>query len=60
MVAHDWGGILAWNFLDYYPNMIQKYIIMGAPYPETWVPRLIKEPSQFIKSWYYFRCDLFD
>ncbi|XP_054261749.1 epoxide hydrolase 4-like [Macrosteles quadrilineatus] len=54
LVAHDWGGVVAWYFLMIYPKMVSSYVIMGTPHPVVFRKMLIKSFSQFRKSWYIF------
>jgi len=32
LVAHDWGGAVAWAFAEKYPHMLHKLIILNAPH----------------------------
>ncbi|KAG8280257.1 Epoxide hydrolase 4 [Homalodisca vitripennis] len=54
LVAHDWGGMVAWYFLMIYPKWVDTYIIMNAPHPVVFRKMMIKRFSQFRKSWYIF------
>ena len=33
LVAHDWGGAIAWNFAYAYPEMVEKLIVLNIPHP---------------------------
>ena len=53
LVAHDWGGAIAWNFAYEYPEMVSKLIVMNLPHPAKFIAG-IKTWSQLRKSWYIF------
>ncbi len=51
LVAHDWGGVIAWIVAQKNPEIIQKLIIMNCPHHKA----MNKAPvSQLLKSWYIF------
>jgi epoxide hydrolase 4 len=51
LVAHDWGGLIAWNFAYTYPEMVEKLIVLNIPHPAKFMAG-IKTPQQLLKSWY--------
>ncbi|NJL43211.1 MAG: alpha/beta hydrolase, partial [Pseudanabaena sp. SU_2_4] len=53
LVAHDWGGAIAWQFAYTYPEMIGKLIVMNLPHPAKFSEGL-RTPQQLLKSWYIF------
>ncbi len=53
LVAHDWGGAIAWHFADAYPAMVDQLIILNLPHPAKLAAGL-KTPQQLFKSWYIF------
>lgn len=51
LVAHDWGGAIAWNFAYAYPAMVEKLIVLNIPHPAKFAQGL-RTPEQLLKSWY--------
>lgn len=51
MIAHDWGGVVGWSFLDLYADMVEKYVIMNAPHTDAWDKLMEIDKTQFSKSW---------
>ncbi|XP_054263181.1 epoxide hydrolase 4-like [Macrosteles quadrilineatus] len=54
LVAHDWGGCVAWSLVLTEPKMFDAYIIMNSIHPEAFHQYLKKSVSQLRKSWYIF------
>ena len=52
LVAHDWGGAVAWRFAMDYPHMVEKLVVMNAPHPVAFARELHRGWSQRVKSWY--------
>ena len=57
LIAHDWGGAIAWNFAYAYPEMVEKLIILNIPHPAKFAEGL-QTPQQLFKSWYVFAFQL--
>ena len=53
LIAHDWGGAIAWNFAYAYPEMVEKLIVLNMPHPAKFAEGL-QTPQQLLKSWYVF------
>ncbi|BFY97647.1 hypothetical protein BsWGS_00687 [Bradybaena similaris] len=54
LVAHDWGGLVAWDFGIRYPKLVDKLIVMNAP-PYSLFGRILNtNPEQAKKSRYVF------
>jgi len=51
VIAHDWGGGLAWNLAMWRPALVQRLVILNAPHPACFI-RELKHPVQLLKSWY--------
>ena len=52
MVAHDWGGAVAWNFAIALPQLLHKLIIVNAPHPYLFMKALATDPAQQAASEY--------
>ena len=46
LVAHDWGGAIAWAFASAYPNYLEKLVIINAPHPTVFMRELQSNPAQ--------------
>lgn len=46
LVAHDWGGAVAWSFAARYPERLEKLIIINAPHPAIFARELLNNPDQ--------------
>lgn len=52
MVAHDWGGAIAWNFAIALPRLLHKLIIINSPHPYLFAQALASDPEQKAASEY--------
>ncbi|WP_343215948.1 alpha/beta hydrolase [Colwellia sp. Arc7-D] len=52
LVAHDWGGAIAWPLAAFYPQYIDKLVILNAAHPSTFTREMINNPLQRSKSDY--------
>ncbi|MGA2367717.1 MAG: alpha/beta hydrolase [Dehalococcoidia bacterium] len=46
LVAHDWGGAIAWLFAMFFPQYLEKLIMINAPHPVTFERELRNNPEQ--------------
>jgi epoxide hydrolase 4 len=52
LVAHDWGGAVAWNLANQLPHLTKKLAIINSPHPGTFVRELSHSPKQQAASAY--------
>ena len=52
LVAHDWGGALAWNLAAQAPDLLGKLVILNAPHPATFARELAHSAEQQAASDY--------
>lgn len=46
LVAHDWGGGVAWTFAGQHPERLEKLVIINSPHTGTFARELLKNPKQ--------------
>lgn len=46
LVAHDWGGAIAWNLAIALPRLLHKLIIINAPHPYLFMQALANDARQ--------------
>ncbi|WP_418316738.1 alpha/beta fold hydrolase [Piscinibacter sakaiensis] len=52
LVAHDWGGAVAWNLAARQPAGLRRLVIINAPHPATFLRELRDNPQQQAASAY--------
>lgn len=52
LVAHDWGGAVAWNLANQHPERLQRLVIINSPHPGTFLRDLKSNPAQQAASAY--------
>jgi pimeloyl-ACP methyl ester carboxylesterase len=52
LVAHDWGGAVAWNLANQRPELTRKLAIINSPHPGTFLRELQSNPRQQAASAY--------
>lgn len=46
LVAHDWGGAIAWNLAAQQPALMRRLLILNAPHPACFLRELRSNPAQ--------------
>ena len=46
LVAHDWGGAVAWNLANQLPQLARRLAIVNSPHPGTFLRELKSNPRQ--------------
>lgn len=52
LVAHDWGGAIAWTFAALKPQLLKRLVIINSPHPATFLRELQHSPQQQAASAY--------
>jgi epoxide hydrolase 4 len=52
LVAHDWGGAVAWNLAATQPHLLRRLLIINSPHPATFLRELRDNPAQQAASAY--------
>jgi pimeloyl-ACP methyl ester carboxylesterase len=52
VVAHDWGGALAWNLAAQRPDLMRRLLILNAPHPAAFLRELRGSAEQIAASAY--------
>lgn len=57
LVAHDWGGAVAWNLTNQQPQLLKRLAIINSPHPGAFVRELSHNAAQQAASQYmHFLC----
>ncbi len=46
LVAHDWGGAVAWSIAATRPDLMRRLVIVNSPHPATFLRALQTDPAQ--------------
>jgi epoxide hydrolase 4 len=52
LVAHDWGGAVAWTLAALRPELLKRLVIINSPHPATFLRELQHNPAQQTASAY--------
>jgi pimeloyl-ACP methyl ester carboxylesterase len=52
LVAHDWGGVLAWSAACRHPERLDKMVVINIPHPAVMKRTLARNPLQVVRSAY--------
>jgi epoxide hydrolase 4 len=52
LIAHDWGGAVAWGFANQMPHLTKKLSIINSPHTGTFIRELSTNPKQQAASAY--------
>lgn len=52
LVAHDWGGAVAWNLAALRPELMRRLVILNSPHPGALLRELRDNPAQRAASAY--------
>ena len=52
LVAHDWGGAVAWSLAAHRPELLKRLLIVNSPHPATFLRELRENPAQQAASAY--------
>jgi pimeloyl-ACP methyl ester carboxylesterase len=52
LVAHDWGGAVAWNVANQHPERMRKLVIINSPHPAPFLKAMQNDPAQQAASAY--------
>jgi pimeloyl-ACP methyl ester carboxylesterase len=52
LVAHDWGGAVAWNLAAQRPDLLRRLLIINSPHPATFLRELRHSTEQQAASAY--------
>ncbi len=52
VVGHDWGGAIAWNFAQRFPEMLDRLAVLNAPHPQRFIQGMVGNLDQIRRSWY--------
>lgn len=54
LLAHDWGGVVAWHFVLRRLRKVDRFVVMNIPHPLRMAQALTRPGPQLRRSWYIF------
>jgi pimeloyl-ACP methyl ester carboxylesterase len=52
VIAHDWGGAVAWWMAQARPDRVESLSILNCPHPAVMRHAVLTNPRQMLRSWY--------
>jgi epoxide hydrolase 4 len=52
VIAHDWGGAIAWSLAAQHPESMRKFIVLNSPHTIPFARALAHDPAQIAASQY--------
>jgi pimeloyl-ACP methyl ester carboxylesterase len=52
LIAHDWGGAVAWSLANQHPDRLRQLFIINSPHPGPFLQALQNDPAQQAASAY--------
>jgi epoxide hydrolase 4 len=52
LIAHDWGGAVAWSLANLHPDRLRQLVIINSPHPGPFLQALQNDPAQQAASAY--------
>ena len=52
LLAHDWGGAVAWNVASVHPELMKRLVIINSPHPQPFIRELTRSPAHQAASAY--------
>jgi len=54
IIAHDWGGHVAWWTANQHPERVRKLVVLKCAHPRVMLRNVLLNLRQTLKSWYVF------
>lgn len=52
VVGHDWGAAVTWYLADHHAKVVRRAIILNCPHGMAFKRTLLRNPRQWLRSWY--------